>query len=346
MTDTSFLGFIEGSVLFVDQVFNGSIVVGLQLYGPGVLSGTIVTEFGTGSGAAGTYLVNQSQTAAGPKLFQNIVPTPSSAAAVLAESTSAAVDRPSGPDYPRVNFVPGENAIGKFKIGVSQIGDVPLFDLWSTVLSQYANSPTLMGMLESLDGAIDQTANFNAFFDDVWNVDSAWGYGLDVWGRIVGIARVLQVENQPIFGFAEAAAAGNTLVVGFGQGMFYAGVVPTSNYALDDESFRRLILAKAASNICDDSIQSINKILLMLFPYRGNCWVSDNPTPQYFGFAETGVGGGALGFNQGEFYTGETLPRMTMTYNFAFELSPIDLAIVNSGVLPKPVGVTALFNIF
>jgi hypothetical protein len=249
----------------------------------------------------------------------------------------------TGPDYPRVNVVPGDNAIGKFQIGVSQIGDIPIFDFWSSILSQYANSPTIVGLISGWDGALDQTRDIDAFFDDVWNVDSAWGYGLDVWGRIVGISRVLHVANQPIFGFYEAKAAGNALVTGFGQGMFYTGVVPTSNYALDDESFRRLILAKAAANITGDSIPEINRILLMLFPYRGNCWVSDNPTVEYFGFAESAS---ALGFNTGEFYTGQALPHMSMTYNFSFQLSPVDLAIVNSGVLPKPVGVAASLNIF
>ncbi|WP_415752057.1 DUF2612 domain-containing protein [Mesorhizobium sp. B2-1-8] len=33
---------------------------------------------------------------------------------------------------------------------------------------------------------------------------------------------------------------------------------------------------------------------------------------------------------------------MTMTYSFAFQLTPVELAIVqNSGVLPKPTGVKA-----
>ena len=249
----------------------------------------------------------------------------------------------SGPPYPLPPSV-GSNSIGRFSIGVSQIGDIPIFDYWSTVLSQYANSNTLMGIIGSWDSALDQTENFDAFFDNIWNIDTAWGYGLDCWGRIVGIARVLQLADLPTFGFAESAAAGTLNVVGFNQGMFFTGVTVTENYRLDDETFRRLILGKAMSNITDDSIPSINRILMMLFPYRGNAWVSDNPTVQYFGFAEAGASSGVRGFNQGEFYTGESLPHMQMTYNFAFPLNAIDLAIINSGVLPKPVGVTASVN--
>ena len=51
--------------------------------------------------------------------------------------------------------------------------------------------------------------------------------------------------------------------------------------------------------------------MMNLFPHRGNCYVVD-------------------GLN------------MTMQYFFAFPLSPVELAIVSqSGVLPKPVGVSA-----
>ena len=344
MSDASFLGFIEGNLLVVDQVFDGEILIGLALYGGGVVPGTIVTDYGTGSGGAGTYVVDKNQTASGPQFYQNSLPSPVVSSGTISIAASAPASDETGPDYPRVNVIAGENAIGKLKIGVSQVGDIPIFDLWSTVLSQYANSPTIMGLIEAWDGGLDQTRNFDAFFDDVWNVDTAWGYGLDVWGRIVGITRVLQLSDVPMFGFAESAAAGTPNVVGFNQGMFFTGINSTENYRLDDETFRRLIIGKAMSNITDDSIPSINRILMMLFPYRGNAWVSDNPTAQYFGFLEAGASSGVLGFNQGEFYTGETLPHMQMTYNFAFPLTPIDFAIIYSGVLPKPVGVLASVN--
>lgn len=213
----------------------------------------------------------------------------------------------TGPDINRPRY--GSNAIGSFAIGVSPIGSIPRFDYWSTAISQYANSPILMGMVANFFGAADQTANFDAFHDNIWNILTANGYGLDVWGRIVGVARVINVANSNRYlGFEEA-----TVISGdpFGQSPFYVGVPLTSNFALSDTAFRVLILAKALSNISDGSIKSINNILMSLFAGRGNAYVTDGN-------------------------------NMTMTYTFKFALQPVELAIISqSGVLPRPCGVAA-----
>ena len=284
----------------------------------------------------------------------------------------------TGPQYPPPPSV-GTNAIGVDKIGIGQIGDIPAFDFWSTVASQYANSPALTGILTSFYAAADQTENFDAFYDNIWNVNTATGYGLDVWGRIVGINRVLEVVSTAWFGFKESlpgCLSWNTNVscspspaLGFaeampswqpygygtfglnwiwtesdnfqGGGALYSGFGLTSNYALSDLAYRRLIMAKAAQNITSCSIPAINQILLNLFPERGNCYVTDGyQGGAYFGFQESQM---ALPFNQGVFYNGQALNNvMTMTYTFNFPLSPVEMAIVsNSGVLPKPTGVVA-----
>lgn len=179
------------------------------------------------------------------------------------------------------------------------------FDVTQTIASQYASSPIIGTMLENLAECIDPTANFDRFYDMVWNVDSAQGYGLDLWGRIVGVGRVLQIPvDADYLGFAEADAWKP-----FGYGIWYAGSSITSNFALTDNAYRLLILAKAALNITDGSIPAINQILLALFPTYGNCYVRDDGD-------------------------------MEMTYVFGATLSPVDNAIVTqSGAIPKPIGV-------
>lgn len=241
-----------------------------------------------------------------------------------------------GPPYPP--NPPGSNAIGKFTVGVSPIGTIPPFDWWQTVMSQYANSPILISLISNVFNYIDQTANFDSFFDHIWNVDTADSYGLDIWGRIVGINRVLTAPAVTYFGFEEGLPSW----VGFNQGILYSGQFLTENFILSDEAYRKLILAKAAFNITDGSIASINGIMRSLWPPAqrgGNAYVQDGVPPQYyFGFAEEG---NALGFNQGPFYNGEALSTMTMAYVFTFPLTPLDIAIVDSGVLPKSTGVLA-----
>ncbi len=210
----------------------------------------------------------------------------------------------TGPDVFRPKF--GSNAIGSFTIGVSPIGSIESFDVWRTIISQYANSPILTRMIENMFAYLDQTTNFDNFFDNIMNVNTAQGYGLDVWGRIVGVGRTLSVPgDQTYFGFQEAGDAEP-----FNQAPFYSGQQVSSNFILTDSAFRILIFAKALANICDGSIPAINQILISLFPNRGNCYVVDNLD-------------------------------MSMTYKFDFVLTLVEQAIVaQSGVLPRSTGVS------
>ena len=220
----------------------------------------------------------------------------------------------TGPPYP-LPPAPGSNAIGAFIVGVSQIGVslIAPFDVWDTVISQYANSPSMTALITSLADAMDQTGNFDGLYNDIWNVATATGYGLDVWGRIVGVARTLTVSSTTYFGFAEQSPTVDDFGPG-GQSPFYAGEESTSNYDLTDAAFLTLIYAKALANICDGSITATNAILLALFPGRGDAYVTDGR-------------------------------NMTMTYTFNFVLTPVEAAIVGaSGILPKPVGVTATLS--
>lgn len=215
----------------------------------------------------------------------------------------------SGPPYPRPVPAPGSNAIGSFQIGVSPIGDIPLFDFWSTVISQYANSPTLTGVISAFNAAMDMTQNFDNFFDLIWNVITAQGYGLDVWGRIVGVGRTYQqISLTRNFGFDEATTANADP---FNVSPFYAGPSLAATFSLPDPVFQRLILAKMAFNLTDGSIPSINQILLGLFPNRGNCFVTDDG-------------------------------NMTMRYLFNFPLTIQEESwLFQSGILPRPPGVNA-----
>ena len=282
----------------------------------------------------------------------------------------------SGPKYPLLPTA-GENGIGQFEIGIFPLGDIPHFDFWTTILSQYANSPALTSILKNAAEALDQTINLDAFYDNIFNIASAQGYGLDVWGRIVGVERAIEVQVTEWFGFSEAEPGSlsfdttqvyfHTPALGFvegagfspfgqgsfnlgqqwgsngqaqGGGAFYNGSNLTAIYELPDRDYRTLIYAKAAFNITNGSIPAINRILMTLFPGRGNTFVTDGYQGiSYFGFREQQ---NAEPFGQGVFYNGETVATMTMSYVFQFDLSPVEYSIVaTSGVLPKSTGVAA-----
>jgi hypothetical protein len=200
----------------------------------------------------------------------------------------------TGPPYPRT----------------PPAGDPTPLDWWLTIESQYANSPIITALISNFYDCLNQAADFEAFYDLMWNVSTAQGYGLDVWGRIVGVQRVLQVPGGTNYlAFQESGNPGS-----FGQGIFYSGQTTTGNFILADDAFLILILAKALANISDGSVKAINQLLLNLFPGRGNAYVIDNLD-------------------------------LSMVYKFTFSLTPAELSIVqNSGALPRPPGVSVTIS--
>jgi hypothetical protein len=183
-----------------------------------------------------------------------------------------------------------------------------MLNLQSTIASQYANSPTILALVASMNGSLDPSVDINSFYDNMFNIQTATSYGLDCWGRIIKVARVLTVPvtttSLTQFAFTEAGAQAN----GFGWGTFYSSSA-SNNFILSDDAYRQLILLKAASNIANCSIPALNGILKQLFVGQGRAYVTD---------------------------TG----NMQLILVFEFTLAPVQLAILlQSGVIATPCGV-------
>jgi beta-lactam-binding protein with PASTA domain len=193
------------------------------------------------------------------------------------------------------------------------------FDFEATVISQYANSPTLLQIVSNMNDYVDQSTNFANFFNFVWNVDTAQGFGLDIWGKIVGVSRLLHIPTTfDYVGFDNSATPPpDWQTMGSDQppqpavgGAMYTGDNATQTYLLSDDAYRQLILAKAFANICSTTAPAINQILQNLYG-AGNAWV----------------------LNAGP---------MAITYNLNFTPTAIQLAILEqSGIIPTPPGVAA-----
>lgn len=183
-----------------------------------------------------------------------------------------------------------------------------------TLHAQFANSPTIAGLIEAMNQWLDPGADLQSFYDTIWNVDTATGVGLDIWGRIVDVSRQLQITTTPAYlGFVEAATP-TTAATGpqpFGQAPMYNGPPATTTYTLADDAYRKLIMVKALANITNCTAGSLNELLLYLFAGQGRAYVHD-----------TGA--------------------MMLRYVFEFDLSAVELAIMlNSGAVPRPAGVKA-----
>ena len=187
-----------------------------------------------------------------------------------------------------------------------------------TVLSQYYDSPTIYSMLQSFNDAVDPTTDIAQFYANIWDVNTAVGSGLDIWGAIVNVPRYLQIPGSPAYlGFDEAylVAYATTGPQPFGQAPFYNSVSNTTTYYLSDDIYRRLIMVKAAVNISNLSVPNINTFL------------------QYF------FGTSVAGSPYGVAYVLDNA-NMSLTYHFNFIPNAWQLAIVqSSGVFPRPAGV-------
>lgn len=191
------------------------------------------------------------------------------------------------------------------------------FDFEATVISQYANSPVILQLASNMNDYVDQSTNFANFFNYVWNVLTAVGFGLDIWGRIVGVSRLLHIPTTSDYvGFDNSATPPpDWQTMGSNQppqpavgDQMYTGYNATQTYLLLDDAYRQLILAKAFANICTTTAPAINTILQNLYG-KGSAWVLN-----------TGV--------------------MTIEYHLNFVPSAIQLAILEqSGVIPTPPGV-------
>lgn len=115
-------------------------------------------------------------------------------------------------------------------------------NLERTILSQYANSPTIMGMIESLNAAIDPSADLDNVLTWILQVSTAGGFGLDICGRIVGVSR--NVPTTPVT-------------------------------VLTDDQFRSIILLKSFSNISRSTSTAINTLLSNWMADRGRAYVND-----------------------------------------------------------------------
>ena len=182
-----------------------------------------------------------------------------------------------------------------------------MINLEETIIAQYANSPIILALLNNMNSYIDPSTNLTNLYNMIWDVGTAQGYGLDVWGRIVGVNRAI---NMPLtttnfIGFREGS-----VWQPFGQAPFWSGV-SGSVYLLSDSVFRTLILMKALANISRCSAQNINKILTTLFGSGGKCYALDRGNM-----------------------------AMLLLFEFSLDLGSL-LVMTQSGAIPRPAGVQA-----
>lgn len=129
-----------------------------------------------------------------------------------------------------------------------------------TIISQYANSPILLALIQQFNLNVDVEQEIHDFYQMMWNIDTAQGIGLDFWGKVVGISREVIIDEKNQF-------IGSSLASGDLQ-----KYTQNSRHFMNDALFRKIILMKAMTNITYATAYNINSLLLQLFKKRGRAY--------------------------------------------------------------------------
>ena len=63
------------------------------------------------------------------------------------------------------------------------------------MISQYANSPTLTKLDNDIQNLFDDSGFITNWYNVIFNLSTATGYGLDVWGKILNRDRKFVYEG-------------------------------------------------------------------------------------------------------------------------------------------------------
>lgn len=135
----------------------------------------------------------------------------------------------------------------------------------ATVQSQYSASPRILALAGMYWDMLNPGSEIQTMLDDMLNPSTARGYGLDVWGRIVGIKRATVPVSGEYLAFDPDPMSNPD-----GDSWNNAPFNPLTPQGLaTDTVFRVYVMVKAMMNIGNGSLADINKYFSLMFPDSG-----------------------------------------------------------------------------
>ena len=124
------------------------------------------------------------------------------------------------------------------------------FHIDATIQSQYSASPHIRMLVDSFWQALNPEADIELIYNNMVNIDTAVGFGLDVWGRIVAIGREYSSpdETNPYWGYEPPQGVTNPRMRNFNNAPFYKKV--TGKVRLTDSAYRTYIYSNLMTYIC------------------------------------------------------------------------------------------------
>lgn len=133
-------------------------------------------------------------------------------------------------------------------------------DYLSLIPAANAGKPNFVALVSLLtQGAVDANNMLQSMVPDNFNVNTAVGAQLDIIGKWVGIGRFVTILLSNWFSF-------DTAGLGWDQGVWWVPYESeTGIMALDDDTYRSMILAKIAWNNWDGTTPTYYAMLSQLF---------------------------------------------------------------------------------
>lgn len=175
------------------------------------------------------------------------------------------------------------------------------------MLGQYKHSAKLVGLDNELTKAFDDNHVLKDWYNIYFNIATASGAGLDWWGKRLNQNRELTYQGDSYY-------------------LQGAQTIDGVEYTAEEMEnlYRQILYMKAMSYVSNLSMDSINKILAVIFAEQGRCYCEE----------VVDIQGGAL------VHTG----TMNIRYVFEFYVNRIFRAIIENGLLLHPTGVGASFE--
>ena len=121
------------------------------------------------------------------------------------------------------------------------------------MLSQYANSPKFVKLVEGLKSQISNANTIEDWVRVVYDLKTASGYGLDVWGVILNQGRLLYYKDE----------------YGIQRSVYLRGAQTIGSEDYKEEQiegyYRMLLFFKAFSYVTNSTLKSFNDLLRFYF---------------------------------------------------------------------------------
>lgn len=125
------------------------------------------------------------------------------------------------------------------------------------MISQYANSPKIVALVDGLRAMFSNAKLISDWYNIVYNIKTAKGFGLDVWGLILNQSRNFTYTNPNTGVQTDYYLQGDLIIDGV-------------NYTAQqiEEIYRKVLFMRAMSLITNATEKSINDLLQFYFDGR------------------------------------------------------------------------------